>query len=982
MEDGRSKTKSNLNGQQLKNTKLLGEIVSVDGSNTNVLNNPQQIWVVHSGAVALFSVAVKNGAPIGNRRYLFTCEAGEAFFGSAIVLDTNNLQILAVPIGKTELIEVKWQHWQKLVETGNEEVKFFVENWLQKFNGLLADIESPTSETKVGEQARLSIDRGQIVRSESGKLVWIQLAQGKVRWMGYPDLNLTSKSAIFPLSEGMWLETEEDIQLKVEVTTAIVDANALSLGLSQLHQYFLYYLKLQKKQESLQELERLRLQDRLNRQVTEEAIGELAAPLAPKAMNFFLHGTPLLVAVGAVGKSLGATIRPPSKSEDLNRFKQPLEAIARSSRLRMRQVLLRDDWWKEDCGAMMGYTIADDRPVALLPRGGSSYELLDPVTQERTKIDANLAETISPVAYSFYRSLPDRVLKVFDIIRFAIKGLGKDLLIILLTGIAGVLLGMVTPQATSIIIDSAIPNSDRGLLLQIGLGLIVAAFGTSLFKLNQGFSLLKVETVSDVSTQSAIWDRLLNLPVSFFREYTIGDLHSRVSAVGEIRQQLGGNTLVKLVTGIFALFNLALLFFYNVKLAFIAVAAAILTVIVTVVSGILMLRRVKPLHEIEGNIFGITVQLIDSISKLRTTGSEQRAFAFWSKTYSKQIKFELSTQAIEDFVALYNTIMPTITNGILFFFVVQALNEAQSAGKVGLTIGTFMAFDSAFKSFIEGATDVSNTFTDMLQILPQWERAQPILEKIPEISLDKADPGKLTGKITVDRVSFRYREDGPLNLDKVSINAEPGEFIALVGGSGSGKSTIFRLLLGFETPEEGSVYYDGQDLFGLDVGGVRRQLGVVLQAGKLMSGSIFDNLAGGANITLDEAWEAAKMSGFADDVEAMPMGMHTVVSEGGGNLSGGQRQRLLIAKALVLKPHILLFDEATSALDNRTQAIVSENLDKLKVTRLVIAHRLSTIRNADRIYVMQSGCVIQQGGFDELAKQEGLFANLMQRQMV
>jgi ATP-binding cassette subfamily C protein len=514
------------------------------------------------------------------------------------------------------------------------------------------------------------------------------------------------------------------------------------------------------------------------------------------------------------------------------------------------------------------------------------------------------------------------------------------------------------------------------------MGLIFAAFGAGFFRLNQGFSLLKVESVSDVSTQSAVWDRLLNLPVSFFREYTIGDLHSRVSAVGEIRQKLGGNTLVKLVTGIFALLNLALLFYYNVKLAFIAVAVAIIEIIVTSVSGILMVRKVKPLLEIEGNIFGLTVQLIDSISKLRTTGAEQRAFAFWSKNYSKQIKFELSTQAIEDIVALFNTVMPTIVSGVLFFFVMQSIQQAQTMGKVGLTIGTFMAFDSAFKSFIHGTTDISNTITDMLQILPQWQRAQPILKAIPEVELDRADPGKLIGRITVDRVCFRYRQDGPLNLDKVSINAEPGEFIALVGSSGSGKSTIFRLLLGFETPEEGSVYYDGQDLFGLDVGAVRRQLGVVLQAGKLMAGSIFDNLAGGANITLDEAWEAARMSGFADDVEAMPMGMHTVVSEGGGNLSGGQRQRLLIAKALVLKPRMLLFDEATSALDNRTQAIVSENLDKLKVTRLVIAHRLSTIRNADRIYVMQSGSVIQQGGFEELAKQSGLFANLMQRQMV
>jgi ATP-binding cassette subfamily C protein len=962
--------------------KLPGEIDRVNGSNPILLNDPHQVWCVHSGAVALFLVRVKDGSIAGNRRYLFSCEEGEALFANVAKVNTADLQILAVPIGKTELLKVNWEGWQKLVASKDREVESLVENWLQKFNDLLTDLDSPTPQTKVAGKARLSLDNGQILQPESGKTVWIDVQQGKVHWMGFPDLTLMSTSVLFPLSDRMWLEAEGETQLIVEVTNAISDSDNLSLGISQLHQYFLHCFQLWNQEESLEELERLRLQQRINIQVTQEAIGELAAPLAPPSMSFFLQGTPLLVAAGAVGKALGAAIRPPSKSEDLKRVKQPLEAIVRASRLRMRQVLLRDDWWMQNSGPMVGYTLKDEQPVALLPVGGDRYQLLDPISHQRTKIDANLADTLSPVAYTFYRSLPDRALKVFDIIGFAIKGVRKDLLIIVLTGIAATLLGMLTPQATGMIIDSAIPDSDRGLLLQIGMGLIFAAFGAGFFRLNQGFSLLKVESVSDVSTQSAVWDRLLNLPVSFFREYTIGDLHSRVSAVGEIRQKLGGNTLVKLVTGIFALLNLALLFYYNVKLAFIAVAVAIIEIIVTSVSGILMVRKVKPLLEIEGNIFGLTVQLIDSISKLRTTGAEQRAFAFWSKNYSKQIKFELSTQAIEDIVALFNTVMPTIVSGVLFFFVMQSIQQAQTMGKVGLTIGTFMAFDSAFKSFIHGTTDISNTITDMLQILPQWQRAQPILKAIPEVELDRADPGKLIGRITVDRVCFRYRQDGPLNLDKVSINAEPGEFIALVGSSGSGKSTIFRLLLGFETPEEGSVYYDGQDLFGLDVGAVRRQLGVVLQAGKLMAGSIFDNLAGGANITLDEAWEAARMSGFADDVEAMPMGMHTVVSEGGGNLSGGQRQRLLIAKALVLKPRMLLFDEATSALDNRTQAIVSENLDKLKVTRLVIAHRLSTIRNADRIYVMQSGSVIQQGGFEELAKQSGLFANLMQRQMV
>ena len=310
----------------------------------------------------------------------------------------------------------------------------------------------------------------------------------------------------------------------------------------------------------------------------------------------------------------------------------------------------------------------------------------------------------------------------------------------------------------------------------------------------------------------------------------------------------------------------------------------------------------------------------------------------------------------------------------------QLLEEAKTAGTAGLTVGTFLAFNSAFGTFIGGATNLSNTATNLLQVIPLGKRAQPILATVPEVDLSKADPGRLMGRISIDHVTFRYRDSGALTLDDVSLHAEPGEFIALVGGSGSGKSTLFRLLLGFETSESGAIAYDGQDLTGLNVEAVRRQLGVVLQGGRLLSASIFDNIAGGAQITLDETWEAAQMAGFAEDVAAMPMEMHTVISEGGSNLSGGQRQRLLIARALALKPRILLFDEATSALDNRTQAIVSDSLDKLQVTRIVIAHRLSTIRNADRIYVLQAGRILQQGNFEELANQAGLFAQLMTRQ--
>ncbi|MDZ8106208.1 MAG: NHLP bacteriocin export ABC transporter permease/ATPase subunit [Nostoc sp. DedQUE12a] len=969
---------------QISDRHFGGKVYSFKGNEPILLNDPHTVWIVSSGSVALFAVRLENGVVIGTRRYLFSSDSGEALFGTASNYGSTESQILAIPMGKAELLKLETECFQELV--ANAEINFvaLVEGWLHKFDTTLSSAVVPPIQVRASGKERFSLIAGQTLQPAPNTVLWMQVQEGVLYWLGIKELTLTLQTGMVPLTHAMWIEADGAAQVATKATSSLQNANALLSGLSVVNQQFLFWNQLRQQQERTEELQRLEARENLNQQVTAEALGELASPLMAAKADFFQEGIPLLVAAGAVGKAIGMKISAPGKSEDLERLENPLEAIARSSRLRLRQVLLRDNWWQQDCGPLVAYLQQDEKahPVALLPISANRYELYNPIAQTRIPVDAEIAARVVPIAYMFYRSFPDKALSVFDVVKFALAGRSKDLLIILIAGVVVSLLGMLTPQATAILIDNAIPDSDRNSLIQVGLGLLLAAFATALFRLVQGFSLLRLETTSDASTQAAMWDRLLNLPVSFFRQYTTGDLLSRTNSVSQIRRELGSTILIQLITSLFAFLNLGLLFYYSPELSLIAVAICVVTIAVTTISGLILVRKVHPLLEIEGNIFGQVVELINGISKLRVAGAQKRGFAFWSKNYSRQIKLELSTQQVEDAVALFNTVMPTLTSGILFWFTVQLLMKAEMTGTAGLSIGTFLAFNSAFGTFVGGATGMSNTLTDIIQIIPQWKRAQPIVQMLPEVQQNKADPGKLMGRIAVDRVCFRYRKDGPLILQDVSIYAEPGEFIALVGGSGSGKSTLLRLLLSFETPEEGSIYYDGQDLSGLDVSAVRRQLGVVLQNGKIMSSSIFDNLAGGARITLDEAWEAAKMAGFADDIDAMPMGMHTVISEGGGNLSGGQRQRLLIAKALVLKPRILLFDEATSALDNRTQAIVSESLDKLQVTRIAIAHRLSTIRNADRIYVLEAGKIVQQGSFDELAFKEGLFAQLMQRQMV
>ena len=706
----------------------------------------------------------------------------------------------------------------------------------------------------------------------------------------------------------------------------------------------------------------------------EKTLRELASILNPTAK--LLEGeTSLLIAVGAVGQALGITIRPPAQSEKA----ESLEAIARASGFRTRRVTLTPNWWQTDCGALLAFTKEGNIPVALLPVKPTKYEIFEPVDLTRIPVTRQTASILTNTAYTFYRPFPDKEITIWDILQFAFRGQKADLIKIFWVGIIATLLGMFTPQITGILIDYAIPDANRNLLIQMGLILFAASLGITIFRLAQSFTILRMQTQVGFDTQAAVWDRLLKLKPAFFRQYSTGDLHNRVSAVTQMRQRLSSSILRTLFTSLFLLLNLGLLIIYSFPLALVAIAVALVVIVVTTVSGIITRQKMRPLQQLSGEIFGLTVQLIGGVSKLRVAAAESEAFSYWAKKYTQQVKLILSTQLIDDLLTTFNVILPTVSSMLLFGLAVYFTQ--QSPTETGLSTGTFLAFITAFATFISSATRLSNTLIDILEITILWERAQPILKTTPEIDSHKYHPGKLSGELKLEQVCFRYRQDSGLVLDNVTLEVKSGEFVAIVGASGSGKSTILRLLLGFETPESGTISYDGKDLSGLDITAVRRQLGVVLQNGRIMSGSIWENIAGGTIITQDEAWLALQMAGLADDIQAMPMGIHTIVSEGGGNLSGGQRQRLFIARALVRQPQILLFDEATSSLDNRTQAIVTQSLEQLGVTRIVIAHRLSTIVKADRIYVLQGGKIIQQGSFEELAAVKGLFADLIALQL-
>ncbi len=964
-----------------------------------LLNNPDTIWLVKSGSLALFAINVQNGIPKGKRRYLFTVKAGEAMFSTT---DASNeqYQILAVTLEESELSQVSQAEFCESMEIGtNPPYKGgnkapllkggwgdLIETWVNHLGSAVSGITSQKLPTPSQTLGCTVVDSKEVFQPSHGIVVWTKILQGQANLLGLEGLEITSEIGRIPLNSQLWMQASDIVEIDSVCSANINDIGTLLKGLNNLQTYILKAIQRLEQQETRAELVRCQERERLNNQAITSTLTDFAStfddqntnpPLQPLNHQDLetLSFASLLFAAGAVGRILGITIRPPANSEDLRRVRNPLDALARASQIRIRRITLRDNWWLQDSGPILAYTLIDNRPVALLPVSETRYEIIDPILPHRLKCNKQTAPTLSPTAYTFYRPLPE-TLHVTSLLSFALRGHQKELLTILFAGIATTLLGMITPQATAILIDQAIPDADRQLLYQLAMGLLATTFGATMFQLTQGIALARLETFADTNTQAAVWDRLLNLKASFFRKYSIGDLSDRVSVISQIRAVLSNTLLKTFFSSVFSLLNLGLLFYYSPSLALIAVLVALVNVAVTIVSGILTLRKVRPLLNQQGKLFGMMVQIIGGVAKFRTAGAEARAFAYWGKQYHQQLHLTMDAQSIDDNLVLVNSILSALTPAVLFGFATNLLMSQTG----GISTGTFLAFNAAFGTFISGATSLSTTVVDILEALPLWERAQPILKAIPEVDTSKSDPGRLSGRVEVKNAIFRYRDDGPLTLDDVSLRAEPGEFIAFVGPSGSGKSTLFRLLLGFDQPESGSICYDGQELSGLDVNAVRRQLGVVLQGSRLMSASIFDNISSGAILTMDEAWEAATMSGLAEDINAMPMSMHTVVSEGGTNLSGGQRQRLLIARALALRPRILLFDEATSALDNKTQAIVSESLEKLNVTRIVVAHRLSTIRNANRIYVLQNGRLVQQGNFDELANQSGLFSQLIKRQ--
>ncbi len=942
-------------------------------------------WLVDAGQVDVFAVRLEQGQPAGPRTHVVRVAAGQALFGLGQNALSERWGLLAV--GATNTLVIRRPR-SALSAARTALLAPLIEAWSDAlYEGMTRD-KLPAVSKELEPGVEIELAQGTNVRTRA-EHAWVSHLEGYSRLMGRPGLELAADVPV-PVSRRAWFETASDARLVAVDAQDLPDASTLWAGLAHLHGLLLRYVELAHQAREQTALERLRQKGAYREATLRDACERLAASMTPGQgpagvsgsasgdASAIGHDDPLFAACALVGGWSKIRIRPYLHEQGTPLPRDPLAAILRASRVRGRKVALAGAWWREDNGPLVARLAEGGRPVALLPSGTSTrgYVLHDPQDRSERPVDDQLAELLEPFAHSLYRSFPEKRLGVRDVLAFAVQGCSADAGVILAMSLCATLLGMVPAMATGMLFNTVIPGAQRPQLLQMTVVLLACAVASALFNLVQGIALLRIEGRASASLQAAVWDRLLTLPLAFFRPYTAGDLAVRAMSIDSIRQVISGSTITALLGSVMALGNFALMFWYSWRMALWATLIIVVMICVSLFGSYRQLGPQREVMKLASKTAGLVLQLLGSIAKLRVAGVEIPAFALWVRRFSDQRAKQYEARANSNWVSAFNAAVPVLSNLVIFWVAVPLIAEGQV-----LRTGDFLAFLSAFSSSSGSLLAASMALLATLNTLPMYEQAKPILEALPEVDEAKSDPGVLTGDIEVQHAQFRYLQDGPLVLRDVSFHIKAGEFVAFVGPSGSGKSTLMRLLLAFETLEAGAIYYDGQEVGGLDVQAVRRQMGVVLQSGRMMSGDIFTNIAGSGSATLDEAWEAARMAGLAEDIEAMPMGMHTVISEGGGTLSGGQRQRLLIARAIVNRPRILLFDEATSALDNRTQAIVSQSLERLQATRIVVAHRLSTIINADRIFVLERGRLVQSGTYAELMAEKGPFAELASRQI-
>ena len=718
--------------------------------------------------------------------------------------------------------------------------------------------------------------------------------------------------------------------------------------------------------------EQIRLRQKNDDSVFEEAfVGMADAVLGSKMSSAFTSDE--AKAQGAIEEILKFyKVKQREVPDSVKGLNDRLEYLLRPHGIMRRNINLEKGWYKDSIGAVLGTRKDDGSIVAFIPKGLSGYVYFDAPTGKWVKLSKKTEALFEDEGICFYKPFPLTKLTVRTLMRYILNTLSTaDFVLVILATLAVSLIGLLSPKLNNLLMGTIVESESMRLLFGITIFMVCVTISSLLIRAVKTLIMTRINTKMDLSVQAATMMRVLSLPADFFKQYSAGELSSRAQYIQSLCSMLISTVLNTGLTSIFSLIYVSQIFEYAPALVVPSLLIIFTTILFSLITTFYQMKYSKKQMEIAAEESGMSYALITGVQKIKLSGAEKRAYARWSKLYAKQVELTYNPPMFLRANGAFSSIISLTGALVMYFMSVQS----------GVSVADYYAFNTAYGMVSGAFMSLAGIATTIAQFKPILEMAKPIMDAVPEVSEGKLVIDRLSGGIELNNVSFRYNENMPLVVDNLSLKIRPGQYVAIVGATGCGKSTLMRIMLGFEKPGKGAVYYDGKDLSGIDLKSLRRKIGVVMQNGKLFQGDIFSNITISApQLSMDEAWEAAEMAGIAEDIRRMPMGMHTIISEGSGGVSGGQRQRLMIARAIAPKPKILMFDEATSALDNLTQKIVSDSLDKLKCTRIVIAHRLSTIRQCDRIIYLEKGQIVEDGTYDELIAKNGKFAELVERQ--
>ena len=971
-------------------------IFELQGQQFLPLDDPDTAYIVHEGHITIYLAKIEQGKPSGPRHHLFSCHEGSTLYGTPLTLNDGDHALLGVAIESCRI--------ERITAPARDTERFAapdglldgIHNWVEHLCALLAESNRIQFAEKAEPGADFAFQDGQVFKTSGFGVRLLRLDEGTAEPVGDTELALYAESSgIIAATSDLWFRAAgERIRGSfVDFPDEAAIDGTLFAGIGNLTQLVIAHRMRLMRAAQAAELLRFEKLEALGAAEHRNTVNLLRFDRRGESLRYRPRETPLMSVLDLIGRNMGVTFKDDPMAIVRNSRDERVEAITRVSGTRARHVRLIGRWWKDDVGHLLAFKKDTGTPVALICASRwlgmqRYYEIVDGDTGEHTPITEALAEELDEVAFAFLRPLPvSEKVSYTELAKSVMAPFIPDFRLMLLLSLVTGILGAVMPYANFMMVDKVIPDANRDLMWDLAAGLAAMSVGMFLFGLSTGLLSIRMNTAMTAQLQSAIMDRLLRLPNRFFRRYPSGDLLNRAMMISEISAGFSMSAFGSLLGLLSTVVMLAMCFYYSSKLAILAVVAAIITSIFSLTFSFIIRKKALAMELASGELFSFVVQMVTGVTKLQIAGADTRALNQWARRYGDQLRESFSIAHLGHWSGLINMTIQTLATLALYYLAGTMVAETAALQAINpltpplITIGTFFAVQGAFGSVIGGVVAFFGTFITLHQQLAKRELVRPILEEPVEGGGVKADPGRLDGHIQLSHVNFSYIADGPKVLQDVSIKALPGEFIAIVGPSGSGKSTILKLLLGFDFPTSGQILYDKKDVAELDMLAVRRQIGVVLQDGKINAGTLYHAICGASNMSMDEAWEAAEAAGFAEDVKSFPMGMHTLLPEGASTLSGGQRQRLLIARALATRPRVVYFDEATSALDNRTQAVVTQSLKQRKVTRIVIAHRLTTIMDADRIFVLDKGGVIQSGTFDQLMAEEGLFKRMASRQL-